>query len=105
MIHNTPSPLAGKTVTLKPDAIPDVRADAIPDVRGGETIAIQIEDWWDRVAGSSWMWAQGNPACMIYAIRTGFADGDIPIDDEVLYGKIDGLGYLVHVSEIEEESL
>lgn len=46
------------------------------------------------------MSADGNPACMNYAIRAGFSD--LPTDDEVLYGKIGGFGHLVHISEIEE---
>ena len=84
-MHNTQSPLAGKTVKIKDDA----------NKLGGETYV--VEDWWDRVAGKSWMFCNGNPACMGYAIR---AVG-LPTNDEVLYGKIGGLGYLVHISEIE----
>jgi len=39
---------------------------------------------------------------MIYGMRCGLSEIPIPIDNEVLYGKIDGLGHLVHISEIVE---
>jgi hypothetical protein len=58
-----------------------------------------VEDWWINVFGRSWMGADGNPAAMHYGMRSGFAG--LPTDDEVLYGKVGGLGRLVHVSEIE----
>ena len=48
------------------------------------------------------MFAKGNPACMVFAMRTGFAKEPIPTDDEVLYGKIGGLGHLIHITEIEQ---
>lgn len=58
-----------------------------------------IEDWWDRVSGGSWQVSIGNPAALQYSLRS--VANDLPIDDEVVYGKIEGLGHLVHVSEIE----
>lgn len=58
-----------------------------------------VEDLWINVAGKSWMDCDGNPACLNYAARSV----GLPIDDKVLYGKIGGLGYLVHESEIVEE--
>ena len=58
-----------------------------------------VEDWWENVYGRSWMVAIGNPAAMIYAIRIG-KKGTVPLDNEVLYGKIGGMGYLFHVSEL-----
>lgn len=91
MIHNEASPLAGKTVKIKEEAL---------DLGGFD---IWIEDWWDRVYGSSWMNANGNPAALNYAMRSGFSKISIPNDNEVLYGKIGGLGYLVHIKELEEE--
>ena len=48
------------------------------------------------------MVCDGNPACLVYAMRSATQDQDIPLDDEVLYGKIGSLGHLVHISEIEE---
>jgi hypothetical protein len=63
------------------------------------TVDYRVEDWWDRVSGGSWMDAVGNPACLGYAIRASVAG--LPTDDEVLYGHTpDGLGHLVHISEI-----
>ena len=59
----------------------------------------RVEDWWDRVAGKSWMDCNGNPACLIFAMRSGLAG--LPTDDEVLYGKVGSFGHLVHISEIE----
>ena len=89
MKHKKQSPLSGKTVKIKENV----------NELGNQSII--IEDWWDCVSGMSWMAANGNPACMNYAIRTGASSLQIPIDDEVLYGKIKGLGYLVHKSELE----
>jgi len=61
-----------------------------------------VEDWWDRVSGKSWMFCDGNPACLVYAIRTGFSEVPIPTNDEVLYGHTrNGLGHLVHISEVK----
>ena len=57
-----------------------------------------IEDWWDRVAGKSWMHCDGNPACLAYAITLPVP----PLDDEVVYGKIGMFGTLVHVSFLTE---
>lgn len=57
-----------------------------------------VEGYWDTLTGGSWMFADGNPACMNYAIRS--AHGGLPLDNEVLYGKIGPFGFLVHVSEI-----
>jgi hypothetical protein len=91
MKHDEPSPLAMTTVTL---------GAVMPDARGMviEGAQYHVEDWWDRVSGQSWMSSDGNPAAMQYAIRSGMGGGRI--DDEVLYGKIDGFGHLVHISEI-----
>jgi len=58
----------------------------------------RIEDWWDRIAGTSWKFSDGNPACISYAMS---GEGD-PIDDEVVYGKIDGLGHLIHVRHLPQ---
>lgn len=82
-------------MTLHKDQHPYARQDATVTATG-ETY--QVEDYWDRLTGGSWMTAAGNPACLQYAVRS--AGGSVPLDDEVLYGKIDGLGYLFHVSEL-----
>lgn len=61
-----------------------------------------IEDYWENVnGGTSWMNSNGNPAAMMYAIRTGLQDFKVLIDNEVVYGKIGALGHLFHVSELE----
>ena len=88
-IHNEQSPLAGKTVKIISGRYKDLQ--------------FKVEDWWDRLNQGSWMFARGNPACLQYAIRNSPVGDDLPIDDEVLYGKIDGLGYLIHISEIENQ--
>ena len=85
--HEEPHPLAGKTVKI---------------IAGEyEGKHYWIEDWWDKITGGSWMFAEGNPACLQYAMRSGL--GNLPTDDEVVYGKIGALGHLVHVSELGEE--
>lgn len=80
-IHHEPHPFA--------------RQDAVITATG---FTYQVEDYWDRVSGGSWMFAEGDPACLKYALR--IAGTEIPLDDEVVYGKIDGLGHLYHVSEL-----
>jgi hypothetical protein len=95
MIHEKESPLKGKPVHL----FSWVRHPQFKDFASKEIV---VEDWWDRVYGSSWKFAQGNPACLVYAVRTGFSATPIPNDDEVLYGHSeDGLGHLIHVTEIK----
>ncbi|KQN00539.1 hypothetical protein [Sphingomonas sp. Leaf25] len=78
-IHQERSPLAGEHVTI------------VSGVLAGQTLF--VEDWWDRLVGRSWMRCDSNPACMAFAVRE-----PTPLDDEVVYGKIGGLGHLVHVS-------
>lgn len=92
-MHNEPHKLAGKTVKI---------LDSVPDFGGRE---YRVEDYWDRVSGKSWMFSTGNPACIQYAIRTGFLPDKVPLDNEVLYGKIGSFGHLFHVTEVEGEEL
>lgn len=87
-IHPQPHPLAGQTVTLVTGAF-----------AGTE---YWIEDWWDRVAGRSWMDCDGNPAALDYAFRSVSADHDPPFSNDVVYGKIGGLGKIVHVRHLAE---
>ena len=90
-MHKKSSELAGKTVNLKKDR---------GHPQGHLTGKFEIEDWWDKISGESWMFSMGNPGCIMYAIRSGVVG--LPNDDEVLYGKNEnGLGDLIHVSEIE----
>lgn len=85
-IHQEPHDLVGKTIRIKSGPF--------------ATYDFRIEDWWDRIAGRSWKVCDGNPACLDYAIRAGFER--LPIDDEVVYGKIGLIGKLVHVSQLGE---
>jgi hypothetical protein len=82
--------LAGKTVILitKPD----------PDELNGKEF--HVEDWWINVSGKSWTISRGNPACLKYAIRSSFCG--LPVDEDVVYGKVGGFGHLIHQSEIGE---
>lgn len=57
-----------------------------------------VEDWWDRLAGGSWMDATGNPACLAYAVRS--ATDRLPVDNEVVYGRVGDIGHLIHASEL-----
>jgi len=96
MRHTNQSSYAGRSVQLHPW----VKHPQDETFSSGEFL---VEDWWDRVSGSSWAFAQGNPACLVYAMRTGFSEVPVPDDDEVLYGHTkNGLGHLVHISEIKE---
>lgn len=85
MKHEQESALAGQTVMIESGQF-----------EGQEYI---VEDWWDRVTGKSWMICKGNPACLDYAARSAIEK--MPIDDNVLYGKIGMFGKLIHVSQIE----
>lgn len=92
-MHATPHPLAGKTVALALKAEGPGLVDATE---------FWIENWWDALTGGSWMFAGGNWAAAKYAMRSALAS--LPIDNEVVYGKTkDGLGHLVHTSELGEE--
>jgi hypothetical protein len=92
MIHNESSPLAGKTVRIKAGYI----HSQVENFAGSE---FRVEDWWDRVSGISWMFQKGNPACLVYSLR--IVPNFLPLNDEVLYGKIGPFGHLVHITEIE----
>lgn len=85
-------PLAGKTVRLK------LKADGLDNLKTGDLY--RIEDWWQNVSGKSWMFCDGNPACMIYGMRGGMAG--LPNDNEVVYGKVGAYGHLIHISELGE---
>lgn len=87
-------PLAGQTVIL------NTKGESDPDHLDGSEF--RIEDWWVNVSenNTSWMWCDGNPACMKYGIRSGI--DALPTDDEVVYGKVGSFGHLIHVSELGE---
>lgn len=87
-------PLAGCIVPLK-DGMQHPQFDL-----DGEDF--HLEDYWQNVAGMSWQQADGNPAAIMYALRSGRLG--LPIDDEVVYGKVRGMGVLVHVSELATQT-
>lgn len=60
---------------------------------------VEVEGYWDVVTGKSWMWSNGNPAALIYAMRSTTAN--LPVDDNVVYAKHSGLGHIIHISELE----
>ena len=91
MMHTEEHPFAGQTVGIR------FADPGHPQVDGMDH-EFRVEDWWDRVAGKSWMFSDGNPAALSYALRSGAAL--LPIDDDVVYGKIGAFGHLVHRSEI-----
>ena len=85
-------PMAGQTVQIRAG-----RLFTEPFYEGD----FRLEDWWINISpGKSWMDCNGNPACLNYAIRSGLLG--LPFDNQVVYGKIDGLGYLIHVTEIAD---
>lgn len=92
-MHTEQHPLSGKTVTLNETAQDPARG--MVEV----VMHYRIEDWWDLLTGESWMGIDGNPATMQYIKRTALAN-HVPVDDEVVYGHIGGIGHLVHVSEL-----
>ena len=91
-VHQAPHPLAGQKVRIGV-GVSDAGQNAVV-----EGAVLEIVDWWDRVSGRPWGETERFPACICYAMRA--AGNRIPPDDEVVYGKIDGMGHIVHVSEI-----
>lgn len=69
---------------------------------GTENPVIRIEDRHDAIwPNGGWGMQQGNPACLLYAMRSGFESKIMDLHD-VWYGKIGQMGELVHASELEE---
>lgn len=79
---------AGQTVKVKDEV----------EKYGGEDFT--IEDYWENAYGTSWMNSNGNPAALTYAVRIGCQKFNVPLNNEVVYGKIGPLGFLFHVSEL-----
>lgn len=100
-MHTETHPLAGQTVVLKTGTSPDPSSPLQLD-QPADGVKFRIEDWWDKLTGGSWMYADGNPAALKYALRIGLADERPPLDDEVVYGKIGAFGHIVHTSELGE---
>lgn len=85
------SPYAGMTVKINPGL-----DTPYGDLSGRD---FAVEDYWENVYGCSWMESDGNPAALGYAARAGTKH--LPMDNEVLYGKVGALGFLMHVTELE----
>jgi hypothetical protein len=86
-MHDKPHEFAGKKVEI------------ISGPFEGQTYL--VEDWWDRVAGKSWMDCVENLACLEYAVRS--ASEGFGFSNEVVYGKFGGLGKLIHISQLATE--
>lgn len=65
---------------------------------GGE---MYIKDYWTNIYGKSWRDSRDNMICVRYAIRIGVMGHNTPLDDNVLYGKINGGEFLIHETEID----
>jgi hypothetical protein len=76
--------------------VSDVNDVSVGTIAKGTEVA--VEGLWTEVTGGSWMNATGNFAAMNYGLRVGL-DG-LPIDDKVYYGKVGGLGFLFHETEL-----
>lgn len=87
-----PSPYAGHTVTLRLDAVEI----------GGQSC--DVVDWYERTNnGRTWKDAAENAPtdrrAQSYTVRRGLAG--LPDDDEVLFARVDGMGRIIHVTEIQ----
>jgi hypothetical protein len=60
---------------------------------------IRIEDTWENISGRKIMDSCKNFSELNYHKRVN--EDNLPLDDNVYYGKIDHLGYIVHASELE----
>lgn len=90
--HPNPSPLAGKTCTVK---------HHVPQLGGAKVL---IADWFDRQEGRSWRTFSADTRrrdVKDYAVRVGATM--TPIDDDVLCGHLVGGGapVLVHATELD----
>lgn len=98
MIHDLPSIYAGMTVRVRSD----ISFYAFPQFA---TMVVAIQDYYDRVTGNSWTGGKGfsitqlNMPVALYAIRQRI--NNLPPDDEVLWGVMNGQNILLHVTEIE----
>lgn len=61
---------------------------------------IIVEDYWMNINGRSWKNTHGSPAVLEYCVRALNKRTLLPMDDEVVYGKVGYYGHLLHVSEL-----
>lgn len=93
--HWKKSPLAGKTVRLKPETRHHLHREF-----GGREI--YIINWWDR----TFRYSDYAIEWSVYTARLALCNlMHIPHDHQVLLGKIDGRWELVHISELDIEPL
>jgi hypothetical protein len=71
------------------------------DKYGEENPEFELKGEDREVCGKSWMNMNGNPAALLYAMRTGF--GGVSTGGKVYYGKIKGMGEFIHESELGEK--
>lgn len=90
--HEEPSEFAGKIV----EVVDTFDHRQYPGLR-----EVVIEDWWDRLSDKNVFENMGNPACLIYQLRITTCPHEVPMNHEILYGKYQGLGVLLHRSEIK----
>lgn len=85
------SPYAGKTVRLRVAAV---------ELGGYD---VQVVDWYENIGNKvKWRDAIGrDPRAEGYNLRHGLAG--LPDDDDVLFGRVDGMGQIIHRTEIEGE--
>lgn len=81
-----PSLYAGKTVRI------------IKGIFAGQKY--KLENWSSIIYGNSWDACKNSVACKQYAERA--YKEDLPIDNNVYYGKLGDYGELIHASEIAE---
>jgi len=65
---------------------------------------IRVEDTDENIWGKSWMVMDGNPAAIIFAMRTGTEGIKAPLTETVYCGKISPLGSKFGLSELVFES-
>lgn len=85
-----PSPYAGKTVQLRVDAL---------EIGG---LPAEVVDWFENTGAEvSWQVAReaGDNRADSYYVRRALAG--LPDDNEVLFGRVDGLLRLFHVTEVD----
>ena len=82
---------AGKTVRL----IESATHFQYPEFGGQE---FHVEDLDEVVFGQSWGFMTGNPAAMVYGMRS--AENNLPLGGRVYYGKLGAMGCLIHEDEI-----
>lgn len=97
-VHDTASPLAGKTVKVSTKGLKG------PDFKPGDAkfVEVRVDDWFDLAVGMTFRQAlvQHNWAALNYTLRFIERRPEIPMDDEVLYGHFDGFEYAFHIKDV-----